>query len=123
MVEFALILPLMVMLAAGIFDLGRAFYTSITITNAGREGARYGTLHPNDQAGMRNAVVREAQNSGVVIDQSDVTISCPDEVAPSGCDRSQPIRVTIDFLYDEMIFRFLFRTGIQMQRHVEMQVP
>jgi Flp pilus assembly protein TadG len=40
MVEFALLLPLFVLLIIGIFDLGRAFFSFIAIMNAAREGAR-----------------------------------------------------------------------------------
>jgi Flp pilus assembly protein TadG len=123
MIEYALILPLMVLVVAGIFDLGRAFYASISITNAAREGARYGTLHPNDYPGIKTAAVNEAQSSNIVINANDVVITCPDFIAPTGCDRGQPLRVTVNHLYDDMIFRFFFKNGIQMQRYVEMQVP
>jgi Flp pilus assembly protein TadG len=123
MIEFALILPVLVLVIAGIFDLGRAFYSSITITNAAREGARYGTLRANDTPGMRTTAVQEAQSSGITINTNDVMITCPDLVAPTGCDRGQPLRVTVNYLYDDMIFRFVLRSGIQMQRYVEMQVP
>ena len=40
LVEFALVLPLMLILMFGIVDFGRAFYTWLTVTNAAREGAR-----------------------------------------------------------------------------------
>lgn len=39
-VEFALILPLMILLLAGIIDFGRFFYTQNIVVNAAREGAR-----------------------------------------------------------------------------------
>ena len=39
-VEFAIILPLMLLMIGGITDFGRAYYTQITLTNATREGAR-----------------------------------------------------------------------------------
>ncbi len=123
MVEFALILPVFVLVFAGIFDLGRAFYASITITNAAREGARYGTLNPKDQPGMRQAAIQEAQNSGITITNSNVSVTCPSFIASSGCDRGQPLRVTITYLYNQMILGFFFPDGIEMQRHVEMQIP
>lgn len=40
LVEFALILPIFVLLLVGIFDFGRAIYAFNTINNAAREGAR-----------------------------------------------------------------------------------
>ncbi len=39
-VEFAIILPLMLLVIAGIVDFGRASFTQIQLTNAAREGAR-----------------------------------------------------------------------------------
>jgi Flp pilus assembly protein TadG len=42
MVEFALVLPLLLVLVFGIVDFGRAFQSWITLTNAAREGARLG---------------------------------------------------------------------------------
>ena len=38
--EFALVLPLLLLVIAGIVDFGRAFFTQIELTNAAREGAR-----------------------------------------------------------------------------------
>ena len=39
-VEFALILPVLILLIGGIVDFGRAMYTEVMLTNASREGAR-----------------------------------------------------------------------------------
>lgn len=39
-IEFALVLPLLLLFVAGITDFGRAFFTEIMLTNAAREGAR-----------------------------------------------------------------------------------
>jgi Flp pilus assembly protein TadG len=43
LVEFAMVLPLLLVLLFGIVDFGRAFQSWISITNAAREGARVGT--------------------------------------------------------------------------------
>ncbi len=39
-VELAIILPLLILIIAGIIDFGRAYFTQVTLTNAAREGAR-----------------------------------------------------------------------------------
>ncbi len=52
-VEFALVLPLLLLVVAGIIDFGRALYTQVMLTNAAREGARaavMGTPTPTDVA-------------------------------------------------------------------------
>jgi len=41
MVEFALILPIFILILVGIFDVGRAVYAYNTVNNAAREGARH----------------------------------------------------------------------------------
>lgn len=47
LIEFALILPLILVLIMGIFDFGLAFQRYEVITNAAREGARLGSLAAN----------------------------------------------------------------------------
>jgi Flp pilus assembly protein TadG len=55
LVEFALLLPIILLIAVVIFDLGRAVYYYSAIYNAAREGTRYGVVKPTDYAGMENA--------------------------------------------------------------------
>ncbi len=52
LVEFALILPLFMLIVLGIFDFGRAIYGYSALHNAAREGARYGAVHPCDTTGI-----------------------------------------------------------------------
>lgn len=46
MVEFALVLPLMLLLFAGAADLGRLFFNFVAVENAVKEGALYGARYP-----------------------------------------------------------------------------
>lgn len=106
-VEMAIVLPLLLLLLAGVADLGRAFNTFIIVTNAAREGARIGARLPcySDNAAQRaavhtaivNAVIAEAQNSGIALDGSMVTI-IPDP-ASSCAGKGNPIRVLVDYDY------------------------
>ena len=48
MVEFALVLPLLLLLIIGAMDIGRLFYVKMVLTNAAREGANYMAFHPDD---------------------------------------------------------------------------
>lgn len=45
LVEFALVLPVLVILLVGVFDLGRAVMLSETLNAAVREGTRYAIVH------------------------------------------------------------------------------
>lgn len=42
LVEFAMMLPFMLLLICALVDFGRAYYTWLMVTNAAREGARVG---------------------------------------------------------------------------------
>ena len=55
-VEFALILPVFVLLVFGALEFGRAYYTLHLLTNAAREAARVGSLPGRDEDDV-NAVV------------------------------------------------------------------
>ena len=49
-VEFSIIIPLLVLLVAGILDVGMLLYNQQVITNASREGARAGIARADDNA-------------------------------------------------------------------------
>jgi Flp pilus assembly protein TadG len=44
LIEFAMVAPILILLAAGIFEFGMMFRTYEAVTNAAREGARVGVL-------------------------------------------------------------------------------
>lgn len=81
LVELAIILPLLLIILLGIIDFGRVFYAYVTVTNASREGARYGALHPgwideNDNADPNNVlfhVIQEAANTVTILPE-DITV-------------------------------------------------
>ena len=70
MMELALTLPLLLLILFGTMDLGRMFYTSITLSGAALAGTQYGvaTAANNiDYTGMQTAALNDAANvSGVV---------------------------------------------------------
>jgi Flp pilus assembly protein TadG len=54
-VEFAVISFIFFMLIAGVLDFGHAWYMKQIITNASREGARYGITYQTNTSGVRIA--------------------------------------------------------------------
>ena len=54
-VEFAIIGTLFLLLIGGVVDFGHAWYMKQTITNASREGARYGITYQTNTSGVRIA--------------------------------------------------------------------
>lgn len=99
LVEYALLLPFMLMLIMGIFDLGRVTFLYSTITNISREGARYGVVHPCDNPGVIAAV----KDKAIGIDPNDLNIP-PPVWNPSDCIPDTPgsgtvtVSVSFDFL-------------------------
>ena len=45
-VEFALVLPILLLLLAATIDFGRLFYAYVAVENAAKEGALYGARSP-----------------------------------------------------------------------------
>ena len=48
LVEFALILPILLLLVVGALDFGRAFYMKTVMENSAREGAYYMANHTDE---------------------------------------------------------------------------
>ena len=95
LVEFALILPLLVLLVFGVIEFGRGYHTKTTLTHAAREGVRVAALDSGDPvATVRNA----APNLDTA--QIDVTVD------PSPCTTGQPVTVTVEYdhTYDIPLF-------------------
>ena len=54
--EYALVLPILMVLVMGIMDFGLIFFSYETLESAVREGARVGVIDPTDQANIASAV-------------------------------------------------------------------
>ena len=96
-VEIALVLPVLLLMLAGLVDFGRAFQAYIVVTNAAREGARYGSLFPDDADGIVDATTQGASDIGASLDADDIDIN--DLGAPPG----GTIRVTVTYLLDTIL--------------------
>lgn len=55
LIEFAVALPLLVVLVVGIFDFGGAFNLKQELNNAVREGARFGAAQPSNDISPTNS--------------------------------------------------------------------
>jgi len=123
LVEFALVLPLLILVLYGAVDLGRAFHAAITITNAAREGARAIALDREDLAGAKQAAVREALNSGITITLADVSLICkPDINNNNFCTALEPAQVTVTYDFHLLINPILSGSILTLQRTAEMLV-
>lgn len=90
-IELAIILPLLLLLIAGIVDLGRLMYTEVVLSNAAREGSRMIALGYST-ADAQARVTAAAFNIGAATVA--VTIPCPANPIPTD---GASVTVTTDF--------------------------
>jgi Flp pilus assembly protein TadG len=67
--EFAVLFPILAILIVGLVDFGRVYYTGVTVANAARTGAEYGSTDPansGDTTGMRLAAQQDGAEAGTV---------------------------------------------------------
>jgi Flp pilus assembly protein TadG len=93
-VEFAIVLPVLFLVIAGIVDFGRYFFTQIQVTNASREGARAAVVLPSPAATDMTAITQRALAgaAGVPGAAATVVATCP-AASPSNAT----VRVTAPF--------------------------
>lgn len=89
MVEFALALPLLLLMMLGLFDLGRAIYALNTVSNAARVGTRVAIVDQT-MADVRAAAVNEAVALNISPADVDVLYLIDPAVPGSTC---APIRI------------------------------
>ena len=108
-VEFAMILPLLILLVVGIAEFGRAFQVQGTLSAAAREGVRLMALQ-NDPASAR-AAVRSAATSldpGV----TDAQIAISPATCPTLAAGSTQVRLTVT--YPMPYLTGFFGTGVTL---------
>ncbi len=102
LVEFALVLPILLIIISGIVDLGRAMFLWSNLSNAAREGSRYGAANPGDTLGIITAA--RAKIVSMPADDVHVAISYDDGVFGHDVSYSETIpgdyRVVVTPSYD-----------------------
>jgi Flp pilus assembly protein TadG len=70
LVEFALVIPIFLLVLFAIVDFGMAFHAWITVTNSAREGGRLGSVHAS--SGTIEQRVRDTADS---LDQDNLSVT------------------------------------------------
>ncbi len=110
MVEFALVLPLLLVLVFGMLEFGKAFNYWIDTTHLANEGARWAVVDHNPGAGTLQEYVKgrantvELRDGGTASipagDEAEVCISFPNGTANVG----DPVLVTVTATYHWLPF-------------------
>ncbi len=69
LVEFALVLPILLLLLVAIFDLGRAAFAYNTLTNAAREGARIAIVNQ-----YKPSIIARAKQQTAIVELNDPSV-------------------------------------------------
>lgn len=90
MVEFALVIPVLLLIVIGIIEFGFMFSSYLTLTNASREAVRFISLGGDDVS----AILR-ANNVAVNTDPNRMEIN----ISPTSSNRSRGDSVTVEIIY------------------------
>jgi len=102
LVEFALVLPILLLTIMGVVEFGRIFMTQQVITNASREGARAAILPGNTEAEVYETVSSYMSSAGLVSGLSLETSNVGENVQP-GTRTSVTVRYDLPILTGSII--------------------
>ena len=91
-VELAFALVILLLLVGGIVDLGRAFFSTMTLRDAVQEGALYGSIDPTNTTAIKNHVLNSSSMVPDMIGSDDITV----EVLGPPCTGNR-IKVTANY--------------------------
>src|SRR3990172_2099306 len=91
LVEFALLLPVFLILLFAIVDFGMGFNAWITVTNSAREGARLGTV-----GSAAAAIQQRVRDTAASLDQAKLTVAVTNAQGQPG----ESVLVDVDYQYD-----------------------
>lgn len=101
LVELALVAVMLIILVAGIADVGRAFFIHLALRDAAQEGAAYASVDPTNESEIE---VRVRDAVGATIEPSLLTITVTEDNPPNRCAginpsslRSNAMRVTVAY--------------------------
>jgi len=103
-VEFAIVILLFVTIVFGIIEFGLLMYNQHIVTNAGRDGARYGIVYRTDNR------IQESQIENKIADWNQYIITFGEkhwDVTAPPCEKSGDyLSVTVEYDYDFLFLPF-----------------
>lgn len=117
LVEFAIILPILLMLVMGILQFGMMLNSYITIENASREGARAGIIGSSD-AEIQNLIISTSPS----LDPKNLTVT----ITPTETNRKSGdtliVKVTYNYNLIVPIISSLFNNLVVLNGQTSMRV-
>lgn len=122
--EFAIVLPVLILVLGGAVDLGRLFFAYVSTENAAKEGAMYGATNPRCDAPKTgcsdpNTVRWHVQNELTNVPAVSHTVACRRggaAVAVTSCQEGDRyhVRVTHNFALLTPILTPIFGNGVEL---------
>jgi len=113
LVEAAMVIPILLLISAGIFEFGRAYQTWQVLTNAAREGARVSVL-PNGATGATETLVRQYMQAGQLSAYATaaVTVDRAVTIMVNGAPQTAS-QVIIDYPFNFMVLQPVAQLVVQ----------
>jgi Flp pilus assembly protein TadG len=105
LLEAAITMPIVLLVAVGIFEFGRAYQTWQVVTNAAREGARVAVL-PNSSTDAVVATVRAYLERGALPGAGRAAVTVARDVAVGPYSASL---VTVEYPFEFIVFQPVVR--------------
>ena len=96
LVEFALVLPIFLLVLFAIVDFGMAFHAWITVTNSAREGARIGVVHASAAA-----IEQRVRDTAGTLNQDNLSVSVSN-ADDQGGQPGESVVVDVSYSYSLM---------------------
>jgi Flp pilus assembly protein TadG len=98
LLEAAITVPIILLIAVGIFEFGRAYQTWQVLTNAAREGARLAVINGSTDADVVTRV-RNYMSAGQLENAATATVTVDRGVALTGADTASQITINYPFQF------------------------
>jgi Flp pilus assembly protein TadG len=98
LLEAAITVPIILLIAVGIFEFGRAYQTWQVLTNAAREGARLAVINGSTDTDVVTRV-RNYMSAGQLENAATATVTVNRGVALTGSDTASQITINYPFQF------------------------
>jgi Flp pilus assembly protein TadG len=108
MTEFAIVVPILLLVVFAIIQFGILFHNYVTLTDAVRAGVRQGAVSRHLPSGREAAVEDRVRDSAANLDQAELDV---DVDANPGWDQGADVTVTAKYPYKIDLLGFTFAEG------------
>jgi Flp pilus assembly protein TadG len=125
LVEFALVLPLLLLIILGIFDFGRAFNYFNDMQQMANEGARYAVVNqrPGGGSSLQDDIRHQASTAELLNGSTSVTQPAKVCISfPNGATVGNPVTVNVSAKYNWMPFLGLGITSTTISASATMRL-